>query len=332
MDHIDINDIEANIEEPNYVDINYTEANMEENSLYKGKKFSSWIICDSFLDKWSKSRGFKIIKNRVFKDSNVVRRRSYICEHGKRYESKSKKKTFTKKILCPWHLNVSCPSNDSEIAVNTIVNEHNHELSIESIQFQQDKIFNQDILDDIKFMTEHCNMGATAQRKFLEGKYPLQSIYSKDLYAAIRKFRPTKALLNDAATMSNWIDEQKKEDSRWIVARDWDDDNTLTCLFWMTPSQVENWIQYSDCILNDVTHKTNRYGMGLSLFVGFNNNRQNILLAQGLLIDKIHESHVWLFNEIIKATGIEPAIILTDSDPAVDSAVKEVLKSTYPIH
>ncbi|CAG8739279.1 34464_t:CDS:2, partial [Gigaspora margarita] len=294
MDHIDY--IEANIEKPNYVDINYTEANMEGNSLYEGIKFSSWIICDSFLDKWSKSRGFKIIKDRVFKDDNIVRRRSYICEYRKRYESKSKQKTFTKKILCPWHLNVSCPSNNGEITVNTIVNEHNYELSIESIQFQQDKIFNQDILDDIKFMTEYCNMGAIAQRKFLEE--------NKDLYAAIRKFRSTKALLNDAATMSNWIDEQKKEDARWLVSRDWDDDNTLTRLCWMTP-----------------------YGMGLSLFVGFNNNRQNILLAQGLLIDKTHESHVWLFNEIVKATGIEPAVLLTDSDPAINSTVKKVLKS-----
>ncbi|CAG8626642.1 13925_t:CDS:2 [Gigaspora rosea] len=236
MDHININYIEANIEEPNYVDINYTEANVEENSLYEGKKFSSWIICDSFLDKWSKSRGFKIIKDRVFKDDNIVLKRSYIHEHGKKYESKSKQKTFTKKISCPWHLNVSCSSNNGNITVNTIVNEHNHELSVESIQFQQDKIFNQDILDDIKFMTEHCNMGATAQRKFLKEK-------------------PTKALLNNAATMSNWIDKQKKEDSRWIVARDWDDDNILTCLFWI---QVENWIQYSNCILNDVTHKMNR--------------------------------------------------------------------------
>ncbi|CAG8806001.1 4466_t:CDS:2, partial [Gigaspora rosea] len=120
--------------------------------------------------------------------------------------------------------------------------------------------------------------------------------------------------------------------SRWIVARDWDDDNTLTRLFWMTPSQVENWIQYSDCILNDVMHKTNRYGMGLLLFVGFDNNRQNVLLTQGLLIDETHESHVWLFSEIVKATSIEPAVILTDSDPAVDLAIKEVFKSTYPIH
>ncbi len=40
----------------------------------------------------------------------------------------------------------------------------------------------------------------------------------------------------------------------------------------MTPEQVENWIQFSDCVLNDVTHKTNRYGMALSLFVRFNQN------------------------------------------------------------
>ncbi|CAG8797605.1 17726_t:CDS:2, partial [Gigaspora rosea] len=185
-------------------------ANMEENSLYEGKKFSSWIICDLFLDKW---------KEAIFVNTE------------KNMNQSLSKKTFTKKISYLWHLNVSCPSNNGKITVNTIVNEHNHELSMESIQFQQDKIFNQDILDNIKFMTEYCNMGATAQRKFLEGKYPLQLIYSKDLYAAICKFRPTKALLNDTATLSNWIDEQKKKDSRWIVARDWDDDNTLTCLF-----------------------------------------------------------------------------------------------------
>jgi hypothetical protein len=47
----------------------------------------------------------------------------------------------------------------------------------------------------------------------------------------------------------------------------------------MTPIQVENWIRYSDCVINDVTHKTNRYGMALSLIVGFNNDRHNVLLA-----------------------------------------------------
>jgi len=100
----------------------------------------------------------------------------------------------------------------------------------------------------------------------------------------------------------------------------------------MTPNQVENWIQYSDCVFNDVTHKTNRYGMALSLFVGFDNKCHNILLAQALLVDESLESHVWMFNQIIKSTGVYPAVILTDADPAVDAAVRQVFQLTYPIH
>ncbi|PKB93401.1 hypothetical protein RhiirA5_441376 [Rhizophagus irregularis] len=63
----------------------------------------------------------------------------------------------------------------------------------------------------------------------------------QDLYATIKKFRLTvKSLSNDAAQMSDWLDEQKEQDSRWIIARKWDDDNTLTHLLWMTPEQVES--------------------------------------------------------------------------------------------
>ncbi|CAB4488469.1 unnamed protein product [Rhizophagus irregularis] len=97
------------------------------------------------------------------------------------------------------------------------------------ITFEEQKKFTTEMMEDIKFLTSHCKFGATAQRKFLEGKYPSQPIYSKDLYAAIQKFRPTsKSLLNDAALMSNWLDHQKECDSRWVIVRGWDDDNTLT--------------------------------------------------------------------------------------------------------
>ncbi|CAG8785886.1 22630_t:CDS:2 [Cetraspora pellucida] len=38
------------------------------------------------------------------------------------------------------------------------------------------------------------------------------------------------SFLNDAAQTSNWLDTQKEKDPRWVVARDWDKDNTLTYL------------------------------------------------------------------------------------------------------
>ena len=208
-------------------------------SLYTGKVFANWSACDLFISNWAKSKGFKVVKDRVHREEGVIRRRVYICEHGRSLETHSKKETSTKKISCPWHVNVSCPkvnNPDSAIFVNKIIDEHNHNLNVNAILFEQNKKFNNEMVEDIQFLTQHCKMGATAQRRYLEGKYPSQPIYSEDLYSAIKKFRPTaKSLSNDAAQMSNWLDRQKEEDPRWVVARGWDDDNTLTHLLWMTP-------------------------------------------------------------------------------------------------
>ncbi|CAG8768049.1 1733_t:CDS:2, partial [Gigaspora rosea] len=91
--------------------------------------------------------------------------------------------------------------------------------------------------------------------------------------------------------------------------------NTLMHLFWMTPNQIENWIQYSNCVLNDITYKTNRYGMALSLFVGFDNNQRNILLVQALLADESLESYIWMFNQLLKSTDNPIGKTLTPDAP-----------------
>ncbi|RGB24455.1 hypothetical protein C1646_773072 [Rhizophagus diaphanus] len=187
------------------------------------------------------------------------------------YESNSTKDTSTNKISCPFLVNASCPKSKNDenlVFINKINDQYNHPLSTSSIIFEESKKFTFLMIDDIKFMTTSCKFGVTVQRKFLEGKYPSHPIYSKDLYVTIQSFHPT------------------------IAARGWDNDNTLTHLLWMIPTQVENWIQYTDCVLNDVTHKTNRYGMALSLFVRFDNNRHNILLAQALSANESIESDV----------------------------------------
>ena len=78
-------------------------------SIFEGKVFSSWKLCDSFMNDFGKRKGFGIIKDRVTKEGDKIRRRSYICEHGKKYSTNSKKETSTKKLMCPWRVNASCP-------------------------------------------------------------------------------------------------------------------------------------------------------------------------------------------------------------------------------
>ena len=124
-------------------------------------------------------------------------------------------------MLYPWHVNASCPKvNNSDFAVfiNKIVDEHNHIFNTKAIAFRKDKRFNEEIMDDIQFLTEYCRMKATAQRRYLEGKYPSHTFFSKDIYATIKRFHSTaRSLSNDAAQMSDWLDNQKEQDFRWIV-------------------------------------------------------------------------------------------------------------------
>ena len=50
------------------------------------------------------------------------------------------------------------------------------------------------MLEEIEFLTNHCKMGATAQRRYLETKYPTHPIYSKNLYKQFRNFNLQQSL------------------------------------------------------------------------------------------------------------------------------------------
>ncbi|CAG8468540.1 7013_t:CDS:2, partial [Racocetra fulgida] len=217
--------------------------------------------------------GFCIIKDQIHCEEGVVRQWAFICVYNQNYDSNLKKDTGLKKVGCPFLINASFSKiNNPEVLVfiNKMKDKHNHKLDRSMIEFEESKKFTNEILEDIKFMTVLCKFDMTVQRKFLENKYSLQPIFPKDLYAAINKFCLThKTLSNDVAQVLNWLDHHKKIDSQWFVV----------------------------C----------GYSMALSLFVGFNKDRRNILLAQGLIADETINFHVWIFNKLLEVTGIYPA-------------------------
>ncbi|CAB4375865.1 unnamed protein product [Rhizophagus irregularis] len=114
-------------------------------------------------------------------------------------------------------VNASCPKlkNPEEyVIINKIVEQHNYSLDVSIVEFEDSRKFTDLMIEDIKFMTVSCKFGAIAQRKFLEQKYPIHPLYSRELYNTIQRFRLTKeSLLNDAAKLSNWLDNQKEIDS-----------------------------------------------------------------------------------------------------------------------
>ncbi|RGB21380.1 hypothetical protein C1646_778191 [Rhizophagus diaphanus] len=84
-------------------------------------------------------QGFRIIKDHVTRDNGIIRRRTYICSHSRIYESNFTKDTSTKKIGCPFLVNVSYPkskNDENSVFINKINDQHNHPLSTSSIKLE----------------------------------------------------------------------------------------------------------------------------------------------------------------------------------------------------
>jgi len=202
----------------------------------------------------------------------------------------------------------------------------------------------EDMLKDIKFLTKKVHLSITQQRLYLEEKYPDQTIRSDVLRREIQKHRPlAKDLNNDASKLYEHLIKLKENDIRWQIFVDFDENKVLRRLFWMSPSQIELWAQYYDVIINDVTYKTNRYDIALSLFVTIDNHNCSRLVCQALVDDETTEAHVWILECTLLATGGErqnemidggliPLVFMTDSDPAVDAACIRVYKNCYAMH
>ncbi|GBB85770.1 hypothetical protein RclHR1_12200003 [Rhizophagus clarus] len=100
----------------------------------------------------------------------------------------------------------------------------------------------------------------------------------------------------------------------------------------MSPNQVELWIQYHNIIINNITCKTNRYDMVLSLFVAVDNHNNSQLVYQVLVDDETTETHIWILECTLFMIsgkkqpdktinkGLVLLVFMTDSNPAVDTA------------
>ncbi|CAB4468063.1 unnamed protein product [Rhizophagus irregularis] len=211
----------------------------QENSepvLYQGKAFTTW------------KQAFETIESRAKQQGRTAQ-----CEHHGNYVTKSNKETTTKRLGCAWHINLSEPTSKNPfkyIYITTLHDIHSHNLNPNIIQFGDNKYIPPEIMKEIEFLTIKCRMGAATQRQYLEAKFPGQIIYDNDLYKAIQHFRPqNKDDSNDAAKLYTKLLELSQNNPMWKVAIKFDNNNTLTHLFWMTPSQLELWYRYSDIVV-----------------------------------------------------------------------------------
>ncbi|EXX57035.1 hypothetical protein RhiirA5_378874 [Rhizophagus irregularis] len=107
-----------------------------------------------------------------------VYKRTLVCEFSGKYKSKkmaevalkeTQQNTKTKKLNCPWHINLSFPDQATQIGVTTFINQHNHILVPKTQEFATKyRLFTDEALNEISLMTKHGNLTLTVQKNLLK--------------------------------------------------------------------------------------------------------------------------------------------------------------------
>jgi hypothetical protein len=261
--------------------------------------FNSWESVDNIMEAYGKKNGFTIIKKRLMwhEDGNI-RHRSFGCEFGgchhpkKQIDINKHRDRKSKRQQCAWNANFNCPQNSQKIVLTTFNDSHNHALFPNTEEYSPKyRCISDDVLEEIQFLTKYGNLPINVQRKLLKAKFPNLSILDRDLANAIQKYKIKTDVTHDASHLLRTLIEYKANDPGWFVEFQLDENNRLTRLFWMSPTQITLWLEYHDVILNDNTAKTNRYQMPLSLFLAIDNNTRSRLVAQALMSDETTESY-----------------------------------------
>src|SRR2546425_5434964 len=292
------------------------------------------------MENYGKKYGFTIIKKRLLRhDDQSIKHRGFGCEFSSCHKPKKgvdineHRDRKSKRQECPWKANFNCPKNSNNITLTTFNNCHNHILLSNTEEYSTKyRCIPEDVLKEIQFFTENGNLPISIQRKLLKARFPTSSILDCDLTNAIQKFKVKPDEVHDASNLLKTLIQNKSNDPGWFVEFQLNDENRLTRLFWMSPSQIALWLEYHDVVLNDNTAKTNRYQMPLSLFLIVDNNTKSRLVAQALVSDETTESYKWILECTKKATMTEPLVFVSDADPAADAAIAQIYKATYPIH
>lgn len=149
-----------------------------------------------------------------------------------------------------------------------------------------------EMLEEVEFLVNiGCSAGPIIHG--LQKRFPDARIYPKNVYNAICIFqRSGKIVKTDAAEIYNRLIQLQHEEHGWFVeVRLEGEDNHLTRLFWMRPSQIDLWQRFHDVAIYDNTSQTNKYRMYLSLMIVVDNYTCSQMVATAVMSDETKETY-----------------------------------------
>ena len=82
------------------------------------------------------------------------------------------------------------------------------------------------------------------------------------------------------------LNQRKSEDQNFYFAFEFDEEASLTSIFWRDSMMREDYNIFGDVVVFDTTYRTNKYDMICAPFVGMNHHNKNIMLGCGFILNE----------------------------------------------
>ncbi|KAJ3688529.1 hypothetical protein LUZ61_017693 [Rhynchospora tenuis] len=126
-----------------------------------------------------------------------------------------------------------------------------------------------------------------------------------------------------------YFQKKQEEDLEFFYEVEVDEGGQLKNLFWVDGRARRAFQEFGDVVTFDTTYRTNRFFMPLAPFIGVNHHRRCVFFGIAMLRSEHVAGFVWLFKTWVKAMyGKKPRAIITDQDPAMRIAIKEVFPNS----
>jgi hypothetical protein len=302
-----------------------------------GLTFTNWAEFKIWIENFAKKKGFSYKVRTSRMDGEVIRNITYECSRSGAHNPQvscdptKRRNATSQRTQCPWKLNVAYPKSSNIVKINSFVDNHNHTLtsSIQEIAPRFRKLTTEMLADIEKYVIQG-RMDSGSIYPLLQHDYPNHTIYKKDLYNAVYKFRAkNNPGDSDASQMLQMLLNWKDSDPLWIVKpRLEPSSRKLNHLLWISPSQRDLYERFHDVVILDTTSNTNRFRMMLCVIAIIDNHFKTRIVASAIIEDETLDTFRWILMTLFEETGIYPRVIFTDSDPSLISAIKEIYPNT----
>ena len=150
------------------------------------------------------------------------------------------------------------------------------------------------------------------------GGYQNRGWVSKDVYNFCSRVKRQLISKGDATIAIDMMQRRKEKDPSLFYEYQQDKKGRLKNLFWCDSQSRQDYQDFGDVVVFDITYKMNRYGMPFIPFVGLNSHRKTTVFGCAIVSNEKEETYAWVLQTFLKAMcQKKPESVITDGDAAM---------------